>query len=753
MAVGFGRLAYLLRGAPIKGLIALALFSSFLLTLSQGAIAFPSESDFNAEVESPGFGPVKVADLDADGWNDILVIDEHGNVTVHFQDYLDQDFPFGDMVSIDSSMAEGMAVGALDMDDRMDVASFAHDSLVLNFQHSPRDFTKSVIPLSFSPNSMEIGDLNGDMLNDIVLVGDSELLVLFHNSSLQDFYGLSSAFQKSTGGDDVVLGDFGGSEGLDIALSSPDELNIFIQQPQGLDHNQTISLNGSFTSSSIAMGHFSSDLLNDIVVLRSNNGDDERIDIYAQTVGENFSFLQAFENDDFGDALAVGDLNDDGMSDIAVVADDDDTNVLLYIQQDRTRSEFVLVSLGNFSALGSKIALGELNGDSYTDIVIRTQDNLYLFYQDDLPPFSANYMPPRTYFNENTFGDNLIKLDDYIKDDHTKLSYAVIYESDPDLLHAVVDGDYLDFYAKKDWVGSAKFQVAGWEGDYIIHSNKFIVVVNDVPDILSVPITRGEVGEEYLYEVLVEDSFPHGDRVQFELAWGPGGMAIDAHSGKMNWTPEKNGEYKVAIIVRDRYGGKAVQTFVIRVGEDEEFPTAIVAAGAGVLVFLLSCIALAAWSENVKLAFLLLIIPLYTKLKREKILDHFVRGKIYGYILANPGEHYNAIREALDLTNGSLAHHLRTLEREGFIKSKRFGIYRRFYPMNMKMPKEEFEIKEIQKTILGVIEKNPGISQKEIASNINLTPPTVNYHIGILSHEGLVHVSRNGRKTECYLEV
>ncbi|MEE9224407.1 MAG: winged helix-turn-helix transcriptional regulator, partial [Thermoplasmata archaeon] len=442
----------------------------------------------------------------------------------------------------------------------------------------------------------------------------------------------------------------------------------------------------------------------------------------------------------------------DELSDIAVASDGDDSSVLLYIQRENTRSEFSFFSIGETISPGGRIALGELNGDPYTDIVLRTQDTVSIFYQDDFPPFS-NHIPSRIYFNKNTVGDNLIKLNDYIKDDHSRLQYAVIYESDPDLLHAVVDGVYLDFYPKQDWVGIARFKVAAWDGDYIIHSNKFIVGVNDVPEILSYPIKQTEVGEEYIYKMTVEDTFPENDRVKFELAWGPEGMEIDPFSGKLTWTPEKNGEFKVAVAVTDNYGGKAEQSFVIRVGEPEAFPTAIVLSGAAVTAILLFIGTLMAWNENMKFGFFLLFVPLYTKIKREKVLDHFVRGKLYGYILANPGEHYNAIRQALGLTNGSLAHHLRTLEREGFIKSKRFGIYRRFYPMNMQIPAERFEINEIQSTILGIIKKNPGISQKEIAADVNLTPPTVNYHIGILNQEGLVHMARNGRRTECYLEI
>jgi predicted transcriptional regulator len=709
--------------------------------------------DVNHEMVSPGTGPVEVSDLDTDGYNDILVIDQLGNLTVHYQDPLDQDFPFNDTASMESSAANGMVVGKLDLDGKIDVASITSQSLVLNFQLPNRKFLQTVIDLTFSPNDIEVGDFNGDQREDIVLVGDSELLVFFHNPLVPPFYGPADSYWDMTGGDAVQIGEFGGPMGLDIAIASSNELHIFLQKSQGLTYDQTIFLNGSYASSTIGVGDFNEDTLDDIVLLRTSNVTDGSIEIYSQDENGSFAFLQSMENEHFGDDFEVGDLNDDGNSDIAVVSDGGDSSVLLYLQRDRTRSEFSFFGLGEFTTPGGRLALGELNDDPYTDIVLRTQDTTSIFYQDDFPPFSANYIPSRFHFNENTVGDNLIKLDDYIKDDHTQLQYAIIDESDPDLLNAEVDGVYLDFYPKKDWSGKAKFQVAGWDGDLVIHSNKFTVSVNDVPDILSDPVTSGKIGVEYTYQVAVEDTFPADDYVRFVLAWGPEEMEVNPFTGQITWMPEENGEYKVAIIAQDRYGGRAEQSFIVKVGEDEEFPVGIVIGGVSVMAVVLLMGAIMAWNENIKLAFFMLFVPLYTKIKRENILDHFVRGKIYGYILANPGEHYNAIRHVLGLTNGSLAHHLRTLEREGFIKSKRFGIYRRFYPMNMQIPMDEFEVNDVQRTIMGIISKNPGISQKDIASNINLTPPTVNYHIGILNHEGLVHVARNGRRTECYVDL
>ncbi|NIP33510.1 MAG: hypothetical protein GWN18_01105, partial [Thermoplasmata archaeon] len=59
----------------------------------------------------------------------------------------------------------------------------------------------------------------------------------------------------------------------------------------------------------------------------------------------------------------------------------------------------------------------------------------------------------------------------------------------------------------------------------------------------------------------------------------------------------------------------------------------------------------------------LLLVPLYTKIKREKVMDHFVRGRIYEFVCQNPGVNYSAIKEQFKLTNGTVTYHLSMLER------------------------------------------------------------------------------------------
>jgi predicted transcriptional regulator len=141
---------------------------------------------------------------------------------------------------------------------------------------------------------------------------------------------------------------------------------------------------------------------------------------------------------------------------------------------------------------------------------------------------------------------------------------------------------------------------------------------------------------------------------------------------------------------------------------------------------------------------------LYTKLRRTEVLDHMIRGQIQGYIIANPGAHYNQIKYDLDLNNGSLAYHLKVLEREGYVKSMRDGMYKRFYPSSAKVPREH--LTPMQRRIMEQIRDRDGISQARIARLIEESPQVVNYHINIMAKAKIIRLEKHGRKTLCYVD-
>jgi DNA-binding MarR family transcriptional regulator len=153
--------------------------------------------------------------------------------------------------------------------------------------------------------------------------------------------------------------------------------------------------------------------------------------------------------------------------------------------------------------------------------------------------------------------------------------------------------------------------------------------------------------------------------------------------------------------------------------------------------------------ETGKYGFFALFAPLFTRLNRDEALDHKVRHQILGYLTENPGQHYNGLKKALSITNGGMVYHLLVLEREGFIRSQRDGILKRFYPATVKAPEIRGRTpEEIVAEIIAAVDKHPGITQRELVERLVVSDETVGYHLRkIVRDEKIISWKKGKTKT------
>ncbi|MCK5309241.1 MAG: winged helix-turn-helix transcriptional regulator, partial [Thermoplasmata archaeon] len=214
-------------------------------------------------------------------------------------------------------------------------------------------------------------------------------------------------------------------------------------------------------------------------------------------------------------------------------------------------------------------------------------------------------------------------------------------------------------------------------------------------------------------------------------------------SYSLNFTlpSQESSDSVLEIQLMDTISGEMLPISSFIIPGEQPFPWMMLMFGS----IIAASAALGLATEVGKFAFLLFFLPLYTKLKKDEVLDTYTRGKIHGYIMANPGEHYNAIKRALGMNNGSLAYHLNVLEKEDLVKSKTNGMYKRFYPRDMIIPNGgPVHLTEAQKLIIKNIEETPGISQKDIAALLGISASTVNYHITRLVEMNAVRTEKKG---------
>ncbi len=196
---------------------------------------------------------------------------------------------------------------------------------------------------------------------------------------------------------------------------------------------------------------------------------------------------------------------------------------------------------------------------------------------------------------------------------------------------------------------------------------------------------------------------------------------------------------------------------------DPESPSMVPVVIGGVAIF--SAIAA---TEIGKYALLLLLFPLYSKLKKKDILKD-KRMDICDYLLVNAGASLMEIKKGLNMKNGTLVYHLEVLKKEGFVHSIRNKGHRyfyldrgkvashwgesvaKFYPYPGENMNGEGSGERLRKSILRSIMGTPGLSQSQIARVVGVSRQLVNYHISELERSGEITVERTGYSTKCFV--
>lgn len=278
--------------------------------------------------------------------------------------------------------------------------------------------------------------------------------------------------------------------------------------------------------------------------------------------------------------------------------------------------------------------------------------------------------------------------------------------------------------------------------------NFSLSVPNRPPRFTSLPSLNATAGHAYTYLFAAEDS--NLDNLNFSLLEGPGGMQLGPGPGRLTWKPDTAGSYKIAIEAWDGKVG-TIQTFTIKVSAGTAVSNAPFLATSVLVSILVIGLVIGACTEAGKYKLTALFLPLYTRLKKDTLMDNETRGYIRGVVDSDPGIHYHEILRRLKLSNGLVTYHLKTLEREGFIKSRSEGRWRRFYPAVMKLGDLPPTLDKVQRIIVETVRENEGLAQREVARILHLPPSSVNRQITRLAEQGILRLEKRGMTIRCYM--
>lgn len=139
----------------------------------------------------------------------------------------------------------------------------------------------------------------------------------------------------------------------------------------------------------------------------------------------------------------------------------------------------------------------------------------------------------------------------------------------------------------------------------------------------------------------------------------------------------------------------------------------------------------------------------------------YQRGRLMGYLTANPGCHFRALMSALDMSNGQITHHLRVLEAEEHVWRKNDGRLVRFYPLTNKLHpdtrEEDLPVpllspdpNSLQGKILNLLDHDGGMgqfpTQAELAKRLEKSQQLISHHLRTLQKYGLVERRKMGVK-------
>ncbi|MCX6270887.1 MAG: VCBS repeat-containing protein [Bacteroidetes bacterium] len=252
-----------------------------------------------------------------------------------------------------------------------------------------------LLPNETWPETVCIGDMNHDGLNDIVLGAgvnfgpddDDKLYVFLQNTQgCYDTAILYSYLALQDGVSSLDVGDLNNDQKQDVVFAFNDSIGIFFQNASG-SLDQPVCYYSGISPSGIITGDLNHDGLTDIAV--SNWNDDHLRIFYQSATGFNTHDYpkQQSGNPD----LVIGDINHDGLNDLVTIDADLFGGVHVYTQNASGLLNPDIIYHptspgGDYISLDG-VALGDLNNDGQNDLIVTNYHNvplssIFIYFQD-----------------------------------------------------------------------------------------------------------------------------------------------------------------------------------------------------------------------------------------------------------------------------------------------------------------------------------------------------------------------------------
>ena len=373
---------------------------------------------------------VAIGDVNGDGRNDVVMTNSYLTGENYSQPwYFLSIFLQNDMGRLDEPLIYSVEdfilavkIGDLNNDGRKDIVVNAGTGIGVFYQDATGHLGPMVrytCPGSAAPEWIELGDFNHDGLLDVAAKAGNMIYIYTQNtdgtlSCSGEYSSVSDGFDSMAVGDvnhdglDDVISVNGGLQGsswlynsIGIFYQSPGNLLNSLSYLDALAYDDTSREYYYLPTHGVAVGDINGDGLNDLVVgLWGDYPFDGRLAVFPQNTSGKFDPIITYVSEPTPSSVAIGDLNNDGRQDVAVLHYNC-YGVGIYLQgsDGRLLDEQLLPPTGNSNISTHALAIGDLNGDGRNDIAVAwaygSKMNLVVFYNGEADPADTS---PRELF-------------------------------------------------------------------------------------------------------------------------------------------------------------------------------------------------------------------------------------------------------------------------------------------------------------------------------------------------------------------
>jgi VCBS repeat-containing protein len=224
-----------------------------------------------------------------------------------------------------------------------------------------------------------IGDMNGDGRPDLAVANydDNNVSVLLGTGN--GTFGIATNFSVGANPRTVGVGDLNGDGRLDLVAASSisDTVSVLLGNGDGTFQTQTTYSTGS-SPIELAIGDLNGDGRLDLVLANSGGSD---VSVLLGNGNGTFGAATNFAAGTNPRSVAIADLNGDGRPDLAVANQNSDNVSVLLGNGDGTFSPATNFAAASGGGLPFSVAIGDINGDGKSDLAIALFASDYVWVQ------------------------------------------------------------------------------------------------------------------------------------------------------------------------------------------------------------------------------------------------------------------------------------------------------------------------------------------------------------------------------------